>query len=97
MLNQIISGTISGLIVIAVQILIQRHLARRIKKLEEREKRKNEQEEYKGLSKMLIIFKKMHIDNSKQSAYYDDPKWREIIPNGETNEEYNLAFRIVRK
>ena len=67
-LNQIISGTISGILSGLIVVLAQKSLERRIKNLEKEEKKKNEQEEYSGLSKTLIIFKKMHLTNSRPSS-----------------------------
>jgi len=85
-LSQIISGTISGIFSGLIVVFAQKGLERRIKKLENEEKKKNEQEEYSGMSKTLIVFKKMHMDNSRQSSWFSDsPDLREITPNGETN------------
>jgi len=67
-LNQIISGTISGILSGLIVVLAQKGLERRIKKLEKEERKKNEREEYSGLSKTLIIFKKMHLTNSRPSS-----------------------------
>ncbi|CAG8643814.1 4088_t:CDS:2, partial [Ambispora leptoticha] len=94
-LTQTISGTIAGVLSGLIVVLAQKHLEGRIKKLEEKERRKNEQEQYSGLSKTLITFKKMHIDNSKRHSSFTG--WHEITPNGEKKEEYNVAFRIIRK